>query len=128
MLSFSAIVSSRPHQCAVIAEQAEPVGAVLLCCRVAALLLVYGVSFRLRQAEKTADHAEVLPQCSVLGAGVLLPAQQLTQPALRHNQKHTHTRIKISYIDSNSCFMCIEENVGAVVEHSDARIYVYELM
>lgn len=90
MLSQLLILSLCPHQCAVVAEQVEPVGAVLLSRRAAALLLVYGVSLGLRQAEEAADHAQVLPQCSVLGAGVLFPAQQLTQPALQGpTGKHT---------------------------------------
>lgn len=90
VLSFFAILSLCPHQCAVIAEQVEPVGAVLLSRRVAALLLVNSISFSLRQAEEAADHAQVLPQCSVLRARVLFPAQQLTQPALQYDHKHTH--------------------------------------
>lgn len=71
------------HQCIVIAEQCKPVSAVLLCHRVAALLFIDGISFSLGQAEEAADHAQVLPQGPVLGAGVLLPTQQLTQPALQ---------------------------------------------
>lgn len=70
------------HQCIVTAEQAEPVSAVLLCCHVVALLLIDGISLGLGQTEKAADHAQVLPEGPVLGAGVLLPAQQLTQPTL----------------------------------------------
>lgn len=76
----------------VVAQQRQPVGAVLLLDRrrhrVAALLLVDGVPFGLGQAEEAADHAQVLPQGAVLGAGVLLPAQQLAQPALPGRRLH----------------------------------------
>lgn len=48
----------------------------------AALLLVDGVALGLGEAQETADHGEVLPECPVLWRGILLPAQQLTQPAL----------------------------------------------
>lgn len=77
------------HQCIVIAEHCESVGAVLLCRCVAALLLIDEISLGLGQAEESADHAQVLPQGPVLRAGILLPAQQLTQPALRGGT-HTH--------------------------------------
>lgn len=56
---------------------------MLLCRGVAALLLVDGISFSLGQAEEAADHAQILPQGPILWAGILLPTQQLTQPALQ---------------------------------------------
>lgn len=49
----------------------------------AALLLVDGVALGLGEAQEAADHGEVLPQRPVLRRGILLPAQQLTEPALR---------------------------------------------
>lgn len=71
------------YQCIVIAAlQGEPVNAVLLCSHVATLLLVDGISFVLGQAEEPADHAQILPQGSVLWTGFFLPAQQLAQPSL----------------------------------------------
>jgi hypothetical protein len=45
-------------------------------------MLVDGVALPLRQAKEAADHAQVLPQSAVLRVGLLLPAQQLTQPPL----------------------------------------------
>lgn len=75
--------SLHSHQCIVIAEQCKPVSAVLLCRCVAALLFIDGIAFILGQAEEPADHAQVLPKGPVLWAGVLLPTQQLTQPALQ---------------------------------------------
>lgn len=130
VLSFLLILSLCPHQCAVIAEQVESVGAVLLSGRAAALLLVDRVSFGLRQAEEAADHAQVLPQCSVLRARVLFPAQQLTQPALRSNHTHTHTHLfedKLDLIGTGFFYVKIHR-VCVVFEHSDAQIYGYELM
>lgn len=62
---------------------------MLLCRRVVALLLIDGVSFVLGQAEEPADHAQVLPQGPVLWTGVLLPTQQLTQPALQEENGNT---------------------------------------
>lgn len=61
------------YQCVVIAEQREPVSTVLLWRHVAALLFIDGISFGLRQAEESANHAQVLPQGPVLRAGVLFP-------------------------------------------------------
>lgn len=61
-------------------EVRRPLAVVLLPG--AALLLVDGVALALRQAEEAADHGQVLPQRPVLRRGVLLPAQQLTEPAL----------------------------------------------
>lgn len=48
----------------------------------AALLLVDGIAFGLREAQEASDHGEVLPECSVLWRRILFPAQQLTEPAL----------------------------------------------
>lgn len=48
----------------------------------AALLLVDGIAFGLGEAQKAADHGEVLPECPILWGRILLPAQQLTEPAL----------------------------------------------
>lgn len=48
----------------------------------AALLLVDGIAFGLREAQETSDHGEVLPERSVLWRRILFPAQQLTEPAL----------------------------------------------
>ena len=79
-----------PHQCIVTAEQRQPVSAVLLCHCAAALLLIDEVSLGLGQAEESADHAQVLPQGPVLRTGILLPAQQLTEPALEEEHTHTH--------------------------------------
>lgn len=73
----------KSYQCIVIAEQGEPVNAVLLCSHVAALLFVDGISFILGQAEEAADHAQILPQRPVLWTGFLLPTQQLAQPSLK---------------------------------------------
>ena len=56
---------------------------LLLLLAGGALLLVDGVALPLRQAEEAADHGQVLPQSAVLRGRLLLPAQQLTQPALR---------------------------------------------
>lgn len=86
------------HQCIVTAEQREPVCAVLLCCRVAALLFIDGVSFSLGQAEEPADHAQVLPQGPVLWAGVFLPSQQLTQPALQEEKHFTVSSPNLAFI------------------------------
>lgn len=77
------ILFLQSHQCIVIAEQCQPVSAVLLCRRVAAFLFVDGISLSLGQAEEAADHAQILPQGPVLWVGILLPTQQLTQPALQ---------------------------------------------
>lgn len=74
------------HQCIVIVEQCKPVSAVLLCHCVVALLFIDGISFSLGQAEEAANHAQVLPQGPVLRAGVLLPTQQFTQPALQEER------------------------------------------
>lgn len=49
----------------------------------AALLLVDGVAFDLGEAQEAADHGEVLPERPVLWRGILLPTQQLTEPALK---------------------------------------------
>lgn len=49
---------------------------------VSGLLLVREVSVGLRQRQKPPDGAQVLPQGAVLRARVLLPPEQLTQPAL----------------------------------------------
>lgn len=46
------------------------------------LLLVDLVAVALRQPQEPPDGAQVLPQCAVLRARALLPAQELTQPAL----------------------------------------------
>ena len=56
---------------------------LLLLLAGSALLLVDGVALPLRQAEEAADHGQVLPQRAVLRGRLLLPAQQLAQPALR---------------------------------------------
>lgn len=53
----------------------------------AALLLVDGVTFGLREAQEASDHGQVLPECSVLWRRILLPAQQLTEPTLEKNLK-----------------------------------------
>lgn len=81
---FISFLSS--HQRIVGAEQRKPVGAVLLHRRAAALLFIDGISFSLGQAEEPADHAQILPQGPVLWAGILLPTQQLTQPALQEER------------------------------------------
>lgn len=86
--------AARPHQRVVVAEQRQSVRAVLLLRRgTAALVFVDGVSLGLRQAQEPADHAEVLPQGPVLWAGVLLPAQQLTQPALQEEHRRGDDRL-----------------------------------
>lgn len=54
---------------------------VLLLPR-AALLLVDGVPLGHAEAQEAADHGEVLPERPVLRRRILLPAQQLTEPAL----------------------------------------------
>lgn len=46
------------------------------------LLLVDHVPLVLGEVQEAADGAQVLPERAVLGAGVLLPAEQLAQPAL----------------------------------------------
>ena len=51
------------------------------------LLLVDHVSVVLRQGQEPPDGAQVLPQGPVLRAGVLLPAQQITQPALEREEE-----------------------------------------
>lgn len=79
----------QPYQGAVIGKQSEPVGTVL-GSHAAALLLIDSISLNLGQAEESTDHAQVLPQRAVLWAGILLPPQKLTQPAL---QNHTTTLI-----------------------------------
>lgn len=48
----------------------------------AALLLIDDVALALREAEEAADHRQVFPERAILWGRVLLPAQQLTQPAL----------------------------------------------
>lgn len=53
----------------------------------AALLLVDGIAFDLREAQEASDHGEVLPECSVLWRRILFPAQQLTEPALEKHLK-----------------------------------------
>lgn len=80
------LLFSWSHQCIVIAQQRQPVGTVLLCHRVAALLFIDGISFCLGQTEEAADHAQVLPQGPVLWTGVLLPTQQFAQPALQEKR------------------------------------------
>lgn len=49
----------------------------------AALLLVDGVAFDLGEAQEAADHGEVFPERPVLRGGILLPTQQLAEPALK---------------------------------------------
>ena len=49
---------------------------------VSGLLLVRQVSVGLRQRQEPPDSAQVLPQGAVLWGWVLLPPEQLTQPAL----------------------------------------------
>lgn len=49
---------------------------------VSGLLLIRQVPVGLRQRQEPSDGAEVVPQSTVLWAGVLLPSKQLTQPAL----------------------------------------------
>ncbi len=49
----------------------------------AALLLVDGVTFGLGEAQEAADHGEVFPEGPVLRGRILLPTQQLTEPALK---------------------------------------------
>lgn len=85
------------HQCVVVAKQSEPVDAVLLSRRVAALLFVDGISFSLGQAEEPADHAQVLPEGPVLWTGILLPAQQLTEPALQRRKTPANPLSKTEY-------------------------------
>lgn len=76
-----------------------PVGVVLLLAS-RALLFVDGVTLRLGQAQEAADHGQVLPQRTVLRAGVLLPAQKLTQPALY--RKETTERFSLT-LHFNCC-------------------------
>lgn len=57
----------------------------------AALLLVDGVALDLGEAQEAADHGEVLPERPVFRRGILLPTQQLTEPALKEGlEKETH--------------------------------------
>lgn len=56
---------------------------VVLLLPGAALLLVDGVTFDLAEAQEAADHGEVLPERPVLRRRILLPSQQLTEPALK---------------------------------------------
>lgn len=58
----------------------------------AALLLVDGVALHLGKAQEAADHGEVLPQSPVLWSRILLPAQQLTQPALQEGEGFSKVR------------------------------------
>lgn len=48
-----------------------------------ALLLIDGITLRLRKTEEPADHGQVLPQGPVFWRRIFFPAQQLTQPSLR---------------------------------------------
>lgn len=57
----------------------------------AALLLVDGVAFHLGEAQEAADHGEVLPERPVLWRGILLPTQQLTEPALKEELERRDT-------------------------------------
>lgn len=82
-----------PHQCVFIADQCESVCTLLLCRRGAALLFIDKISLCLRQAEETTDHAQVFPQGSVLGVGIFLPTQQLTQPTLQEAETQRLNRV-----------------------------------
>ncbi len=59
----------------------RPLAVVLLPS--AALLLVDGVAFALGEAQEAADHGQVFPQRPVFRRWILLPTQQLTEPALK---------------------------------------------
>lgn len=56
-----------------------------LAVMVARLLFIGQVPVGLRQRQEPPDGAQVVPQGSVLRAGVLLPSKQLTQPALQRS-------------------------------------------
>lgn len=65
-----------------VEDGVQPLGVM-----VPGLLLVRQVPVSLRQGQKPADGAEVLPQGAVLRGWVLLPAKQLTQPTLETGTK-----------------------------------------
>lgn len=67
-----------------------------LCVVVSGLLFVGQVSVSLRQAQEPSDGAQVLPQCTVLWAGVLLPSKQFTQPTLEKSLSKIIDRKKYS--------------------------------
>lgn len=66
-----------------------------LCVVVSGLFFVSQVSVSLRQAQEPSDGAQVLPQCTVLWAGVLLPSKQFTQPTLEKGLSKIIIRKKI---------------------------------
>lgn len=65
------------------------------------LLLVDHVPLVLGEVQEAADGAEVLPQRAVLRAWVLLPAEQLTEPALRRGALVSHRGHSSPGLDSD---------------------------
>lgn len=86
----------------------------------AALLLVDGIAFGLREAQEASDHGEVLPERSVLWRRILFPAQQLTEPALdktfeRKEKGYKSVRIEFTAIWTQSV-------ISKMFKHSCSRL------